>query len=537
MELRWARERAGRPDALIIGAGHNGLVAAWALARAGLRPLLLEQAGVVGGCAVTEEFAPGFRNSVASYTVSLLHPRIIAEMGLEARGLRIVPRPLSNALPTGDGRVLEVGGGLARTQAAFARFSPRDAARLPAYFDMVGHAADVVRDLALAIPPEAGGGWREVWRLWRAARPVTALGLEAQRDLLALFAGSARDLLEHWFETPVIQAAFGFDAVVGNYSATDTPGSAYVLLHHLFGEVNGARGQWGHALGGMGAITAAMANAARAAGATIRCNAPVARVRVDGGRVAGVALEDGEEIACPLVVANVGPKLLWLKLVDAGDAPSHVRDRIARFKTGSGSFRMNLALSALPRFAGIDPQSEAMRAGLVLAPSLDWMDDAYADARQRGWARRPVIEALIPSLVDPSLAPAGGHVMSLFCQHFQSALPDGRSWDEAEAEAVRDILDTLEQFAPGVRRLIVGQQVLSPLGLERRFGLTDGDIFHGRMTPDQLWAARPILGMASYRTPIEGLWMCGAGTHPGGGVTGACGHNAARAILSARRRR
>lgn len=521
-------------DAIIIGAGHNGLVAGFYLARAGLRVCLLERLDTVGGCAVTEEFAPGFRNSVASYTVSLLQPKVIRDMRLHERGYRVVERPISNFLPLDDGGYLKVGGGLPRTQAEFARFSAKDAAALPAYWAMLDDVADVLRALALHAPPEAGGGLDSLLRLLRQAGPVSRLPLERQRDLLNLFTRAARDFLDDWFESDPVKAVFGFDAVVGNYASPDAPGSAYVLLHHVFGEVNGKKGAWGHSVGGMGAITQAMAAAAREAGAEIRLESPVERVLVDGKRVAGVKLKGGAELHAPVVLSNVGPKPLFGRMMDAADLPIDVRRRMQAFRAGSGSFRMNVALSALPRFTALPQEGEHHLSGIILAPSLDYMDRAFSDAKAFGWSRQPIVEMLIPSTVDSTLAPEGAHVASLFCQQFAPELPDGRSWAECEEQAAETVFDTVERYAPGFRKLVLGRQILSPGGLKARFGLAGGDIFHGRMSLDQLWAARPTLGMGAYRGPVKGLYLCGAGTHPGGGVTGAPGHNAAAAVLADR---
>lgn len=523
-----------RFDAVIIGAGHNGLVAAYYLARAGLKVALLERRDVVGGAAVTEEFHPGFRNSTASYTVSLLQPKIIADMQLHRYGYRVVERPMANFLPLDDGRYLKVGGGLARTQAEFRKFSERDAQRLPAYANMLERVADILRQLALQVPPDAGGGPLELLSLGRQVLPIGRLPIETQRNMLELFTKSAREFLDGWFESEPVKAAFGFDAVVGNYASPDTPGSAYVLLHHVFGEVNGTKGAWGHAIGGMGAITQAMARACEEAGATIMVGAPVAQVLVSGGRAAGVRLESGAEIIAPLVLANVGPKLLYEQLLAPTDLDPDFRRRIEGYKVGSGSFRMNVALSALPCFTSLPEEGEHHGAGIIMAPSLDYMDTAFTEAKRHGWSRSPIVEMLIPSTVDDSLAPSGQHVASLFCQQFAPVLPDGRSWEDAEEEAAEAVFDTVERHAPGFRKLVLGRMILSPAGLQERFGLSGGDIFHGRMSLDQLWSARPVLGAGAYRSPIAGLYMCGAGTHPGGGVTGAPGHNAAQAVLTDR---
>jgi phytoene dehydrogenase-like protein len=360
--------------------------------------------------------------------------------------------------------------------------------------------------------------------------------IEAQRDLMDLFVKSARDFLEGWDENEFIQAAFGFDAVVGNYASPDTPGSAYVLLHHVFGEVNGKKGMWGHSVGGMGAITRYMAEAAQEAGVEISLEAPVAKVLVDGGKVAGVQLESGEEIAANIVACNAGPALLFRKLIDRSDLPVEFARRMDRFKTGSGTFRMNVALSELPDFTVLPGKEKAEHhtCGIIIAPTLDYMDRAFTDAKAQGWSARPIIEMKLPSTVDDGLAPPGMHVASLFCQQFAPVLPDGRSWDDEREKAADLIIDTVNAHAPNFKSSIIARQIHSPLDLERKFGLVGGDIFHGHMSLDQLWAARPVLGHGDYRSPIRGLYMCGSGTHPGGGVTGAPGHNAAHEILKDR---
>lgn len=521
-------------DAIIIGAGHNGLVCAFYLARAGLKVRIVERRDVAGGAAVTEEFHPGFRNSVASYTVSLLQPKVIADMKLADHGYRVIERPISNFLPQDDGRYLKLGGGLERTQAEFRKFSARDAETLPAYYDALENVADVLRDLAMQTPPNIGDGLKTLIDGARQGRRLAKMPLDQQRDVLDLFVKSARTFLDGWFDSEAVKAAFGFDAVVGNYASPDTPGSAYVLLHHVFGEVNGKRGAWGHSVGGMGAITQAMARVCVAAGVEISLESPVSRVLVDGGKVAGVRLESGEEIGCATVIANVGPKLLYERLIDPVDlGPDYVR-RVKGFKVGSGTFRMNVALSELPRFTCLPEPGEHHRSGIIIAPTLDYMDRAFTDAKLHGMSDRPIVEMLIPSTVDDSLAPPGQHVASLFCQQFAPELPGGRSWDDEREAAADRIIDTVEGYAPGFRASVLGRMILSPLDLERKFGLMGGDIMHGNMSLDQLWAARPILGNGAYRGPLKGLYMCGAGTHPGGGVTGAPGHNAAREILADR---
>jgi phytoene dehydrogenase-like protein len=533
--------RGARCDALIIGAGHNGLTCAAYLAAAGLKVTVLERRAVVGGAAVTEEFHPGFRNSVAAYTVSLLNPKVIRDLELARYGLRIVERRAANFLPTTDGRYLMTGVG--RTQAEVARFSARDAARIPGYGERLERIADVLRDLVLVTPPNAvAGSWRtalpELVRAARVGGRLRELDMDLRRELLSLFAMSAGDYLDRWFESDPIKAVFGFDGVVGNYASPYSAGSAYVLLHHVFGEVNGKKGAWGHALGGMGAITEAMAQSAGARGAVIRTNTAVRQVLVEGERAVGVVTESGETLRAAAVISNLNPKLLYLGMFEPGALPSEFRERIGYYRCGSGTFRMNVALAELPDFSCLPGRQAADHhtAGIILAPTLAYMERAYFDARALGWSRAPIVELVIPSTLDDSLAPPGKHVASLFCQHVAPQLPGGASWD-AHREAVADLMiDTVNAYAPNFKAAVLGRQIMSPLDLERTFGLVDGDISHGVMSLDQLFSARPLLGHGNYRGPLAGLYMCSAGTHPGSGVTGAPGHNAAREILADFRR-
>ena len=532
---RFMAENSSRQwDAVLVGGGHNGLVCAAYLAKAGKRVLVLERRDVVGGAAVTEEFHPGFRNSVASYTVSLLQPRVIEDLQLERHGLRVVPRRINNFLPLPDGRYLLAGGG--RTGEEVAKFSARDAARLPAYEQRLEVFADVLRAVALQPPPNVSeGGWLralpELWKAGQLGRRLQGLDAGLKQELLDLFTISAAEYLDRWFESAPIKALFGFDGIVGNYASPYAPGTAYVLLHHVFGQSNGVKGAWGHAIGGMGAITQAMARSATEAGAVIRTGAGVERVLVEAGRATGVVTDSGEVIHARAVVANVNPKLLYERLLDPADVPAATRERMANWRCGSGTFRMNVALSRLPDFSVLPGQGDHLTAGIIIAPSLDYMDRAYLDARRYGWSREPVVEMLIPSTLDDSLAPPGQHVASLFCQHVAPQLPDGRSWDDHREEVADLMIATVEQHAPGFAASVLGRQILSPLDLERTFGLVGGDIFHGALSLNQLFSARPMLGQADYRGALPGLYLCGSGTHPGGGVTGAPGHNAAAALL------
>jgi len=519
-------------DIAVLGAGHNGLTCAAYLAGAGLRVVVLEKNPVVGGAAVTEEFFPGFRNSVAAYTVSLLNPAVIADLELAKFGLKIVERPVANFWPVDAARALLLPYGQANRQAAIAPFSAADAARLPAYEAALERAAGHLRQLALARPPNAGGGWREVLTNAGLGRRLYGLTLEDKRLLLDLFTKSAADFLAQWFESEVVKGAFAFDGIVGAYASPYTPGTAYVLLHHCFGEVNGKVGVWGHAIGGMGAISEALAGAARARGALIRTGAGVAALLVEGGAARGVRLETGEIVRARAVAASVAPKLLFRDLIPADALAPELRRRFLELKSGSGTFRMNVALAELPDFRCRPGKMAADHhaSGIIIGPTLAYLDQAYLDARAHGWSLQPVIEMVIPSTLDPSLAPPGRHVASLFVQHVAPELPAARRW-ESDKEAFADlVIETVTAHAPNFKSSVLGRQSLSPLDLERRFGLVDGDIFHGQLTLDQLFSARPVLGHANYRMPIAQLYLCGSGAHPGGGVTGLPGRNAAREI-------
>ncbi len=520
-------------DTIIIGGGHNGLVCACYLAAAGQKVTVLERRSIVGGAAVTEEFHPGFRNSTASYTVSLLNPKIIRDLHLEAHGLKVVLRPQSNFWPLPNGDSLSFWGDMAKIQAEFARFSEKDAAVLPEFFAMLETIADVLREELLRTPPNVGGGLGDLIRAGQFGLRAKKLTMAQRRDTMAMFSKSATDVLDAWFENPHIKAAFAFDSIVGNYGAPSTPGSAYVLLHHVFGEANGIKGAWGHAIGGMGAITQAMRAEAERLGVTIETEAAVAEVLIQNGIAEGVRLEDGRSLYAKKIAANVGPKLLFSQLVDSSHLDPEFQRLVKGFKTASGTFRMNVALSELPNFTAMPGSNLQLhhQSGIIIGPTMDYLDKAYFDAKQHGWANQPIVEMLIPSTVDSTLAPEGQHVASLFCQQFAPELPNGDSWD-MHRETVADlIIDTVSQYAPNFKDAVIARQIHSPLDLERKFGLTGGDIFHGALNLDQLWSNRPFMGYADYRSPIKNLYICGSGTHPGGGVTGVPGHNAAKEML------
>ena len=523
-------------DALIIGGGHNGLVCGFYLAKAGLNVNIYEKRSIVGGAAVTEEFYPGFKNSTASYTVSLLNPKIIDDMKLLELGLEIVKRPISNFLPINDSSYLKLGGGLKRTQNEFKKFSNKDAERLPEYYDRIEAVADVLRGLSVKTPPNPKQGIRAALNAALQLWPIATKGNQVHRDVYDLFTKSARSFLDSWFENEHIKAAFGFDAIVGNFASPDTPGSAYVLLHHVFGEIDGEKGAWGHAIGGMGSITQAMEEACKNLGVNIFTDAGVTKVIVSNGVATGIQLEDGSIVEAEKIISNLNPKLLYKKLIAEEDLNSEFNRSMDGYKCGSGTFRMNVALAELPDFKALPGKeiAEHHQSGIVIAPTLDYMDRAFIDAKTHGWSAEPIVEMLIPSTMDDTLAPKGQHVASLFCQQFSPSLSNERSWHDHRLAAADTIIETVTKHAPNFKESILGTMILSPLDLEEKFGLIGGDIMHGQMTLDQMWAARPLLNYGNYRGPLKSLYMCGSGTHPGGGVTGLPGKNAAREILKDR---
>jgi phytoene dehydrogenase-like protein len=520
------------PDAIIIGAGHNGLTCAYYLARRGLNVTILEAADKVGGAAVTDEFLPGFRNSAASYTVSLLQPKVIRDLELERHGLKVVLRKRDNFLP-GDGDYLLSGrGGLTRKD--IKRLNAADADGYDRYVAELGVVVRLLKKWLLRAPPNVGRRISSIPKLLSLGRDMAGLSVAETRTVHDFAVRSAGEILDRHFSHDLTKALFGFDGVVGNFASPYDPGTAYVLLHHLFGEAAGVEGAWGHAIGGMGAITQAMARACREKGVDIILNTSVEEVIVERGRAAGI-VAGGKAIRSGIVVANVNPKLLFDRLLPDGAVDREIASRMHGWRCESATFRMNVGLSELPKFTVLPKKGDHLTAGIIMAPSLDYMDRAYVDARVNGWSKKPIIEMLIPSTLDSTLAPRGKHVASLFCQHFRYDLGAGRSWDDQRDRAADAIIATVDGHAPGFAKSVLGRQIHSPLDLERRFGLIGGDIFHGKMSLDQLFSARPMIGAADYRMPLKGLYLCGSGAHPGGGVTGAPGHNAAQAVLADRR--
>jgi phytoene dehydrogenase-like protein len=522
-------------DAIIVGGGHNGLSCANYLALAGLKVKVLERRNIVGGAAVTEEFHPGFKNSVAAYTVSLLNPKVIDDLELHHYGLKILERRVNNLWPQAGADFLAFPVGADALRHEIARYSSHDADNLDRYLQDIERIADLIRDLLLETPPNAGGGIMALIKAARLGNRLRKLSIEDERVALDVFTKSVSDFLDLYFENEYVKGAFAFDGIVGFYGSPHTPGSAYVLMHHAFGSVNGKKGVWGHAVGGMGAITQAMAKSAEAKGVEIETGAAVTEIIIEEGRAQGVRLMNGDVIRARVIASNLNPRLLYDKLVEDIHLPVDFARRMKKFKCGSGTFRMNVALTKLPEFSCLQAQQRAsedhLTGGIVIGPTIEYLDKAFRDAREYGYSREPIIEMLIPSTLDDSLAPAGCHVASLFCQQFAPELPEGRSWDNAREDAADLIINTIDKYAPGFKASVVGRQLLSPLDLEREFGLVGGDIMHGALSLDQMFSNRPMLGHADYRAPIKALYMCGAGTHPGGGVTGAPGHNAAVEII------
>lgn len=521
-------------DVAIVGGGHNGLVTAAYLARRGLKVGVFEARPVLGGAAVTEEFHPGFRNSSCSYLAGLLSPDVVRELGLFEAGLTIVPRPANDFSPQPDGRYLLHVGDDADYKRQLDAFHGGDSRGYDAYKADLGEVVGAVRDLMDRTPPNLGGRIRSLAGALQAAWRLRQLSPHGQTVLARLMTQSAAEFLDHYFRGDEVKGSHGWLSAVGNFQAPTMPGSAYVLLHHSFGASNEADGVWGHAIGGMGAISEAIATVARRAGATLATRAPVSRVLTRGDEAVGVALADGREIAARRVAAACNPAILYNRMLDPAVLPDDVRQSMARHRNHSATLRINVALAELPDFTALPGRQQAVHHGgsILISPSLGYLEQAYDDAKRGDWARRPAIEMWISSTVDPTLAPEGRHVASLFCQHFHKTLSGGRCWDDHKEAAADTVIRTVTDYAPNFAGSILGRTVLSPTDLEREYGLTGGDIFHGALHLDQIFSMRPVARYADHRTPVRNLYLCGSGAHPGGGVTGIPGRNAAREILA-----
>ena len=522
----------GTWDAVIVGGGHNGLVTAAYLARAGQKVLVLEARDRVGGAAVTEEPWPGYRVSTAAYVVSLFRPEIVRDLDLGRHGYELLPRSPSSFTPFPDDRSLLMGPDPVLNRREIAKFSVRDAERLPAYEARLERIARAIEPTLLETPPDPFSRRPgDLLRLARTGWRFLKLGRDGPRAVEILTA-PALTILDRWFESDEVKATLATDAIIGAMASPSTPGTAYVLFHHVMGECNGARGVWGYVKGGMGSLSEALAAAARTHGAEVRTGARVAKVRVEGGRATGVVLEGGEEIPARRVVSNADATVTLLGLVGAEHLPGDVAEAVRSIDYSSASLKVNLALSELPSFTALPGHAAGPqhRGTIHICPSLDYIERAFDDARAGRPSASPILECTIPSVVDPSVAPPGRHLMQIFVQYAPYRLAQG-SWDERKEAFGDRCEEILEEYAPGFRRSVLHREVLTPVDIERRFGLTGGNIFQGAMGLSQLSFMRPIPGYADYRTPVRGLYLCGAATHPGGGVMGACGYNAAREIL------
>jgi phytoene dehydrogenase-like protein len=517
-------------DAIVIGGGHNGLTAAAYLARAGRKVLVLERRHIVGGAAVTEEVFPGFRFSVCSYVVSLLRPEIIRDLDLPRHGLEILPLD-GTFTPMPNGDYLWRVNDHARTRREIARHSRLDAEAYDEYGKAMVEMARFVKPILNMTPPDPMTlDPRELMKLAFLGRRFQRLADVDRYNQVQLMTMSAIDFLDQWFETDVLKATMAASGIIGTFLGVRSPGTAYVLLHHYMGEIDGAFRSWGFARGGTGAISEAIAAAAREAGVEIRTESAVARIAVKQGAAAGVVLQNGDELTARLVLSSVDPHLTFLKFLEPSDLPPDFVDDVKRYKFRGSSGKVNMALDALPDFTAIPGEGAHLRGAISISPSIDYMERAYDEAKYGEFSRRPYIDMVIPTLTDPSVAPPGKHILSCFVQYAPYTLARG-TWDD-QREAFGDaVVNAIAEYAPNIRDIILHRQVLTPLDLERDFGLTEGNIFQGELTLEQLFFGRPVAGWANYTTPIRGLYMCGAATHPGGGIMGAPGRNAALRIL------
>jgi phytoene dehydrogenase-like protein len=522
-----------RYDAIVIGAGHNGLTAAAYLARAGRKVIVLERRHLVGGAAVTEEVFPGFKFSVCSYVVSLLRPEIIRDLELAKHGLEMLPLD-GTFTPLPDGNHLWRTNDHAKTFREIARHSKTDAEAYDEYGRAMVEMGRFAKPMLAMTPPDpVGGGLRDLRALRGVLRRFRALSDDDRYNQLQLLTMSAVDFLDQWFETDVLKATMAASGIIGTFLGVRSPGTAYVLLHHYMGEIDGAFRSWGLARGGTGAVSNAIAAAAIAAGAAIRVNAAVGKILVKDGQAVGVVIDNGDEIHAPVVLSSVDPRLTFQKMVGEPLLPAEFVDDIRRFKFRGSSGKVNLALDALPDFTAIPGPGAHLRGAVSISPGVDYMERAYDEAKYGQFSRRPYIDIVIPSLTDPSVAPPGKHVMSCFVQYAPYDLREGASdWDNQRDAFGDAVIDTIAERAPNLKDIILHRQVLTPLDLEREFGLTEGNIFQGELSLEQLFFQRPAQGWADYRTPIKRLYMCGSAAHPGGGIMGAPGLNAAKRVIA-----
>jgi phytoene dehydrogenase-like protein len=521
---------SGKYDAIVIGGGHNGLVNAAYLARAGKKVLVLERRHVLGGAAVTEEIIPGFKFSVCSYVVSLLRPEIIRDLDLPRHGLEILPLDGTfTPMPNGDHlwRVNDHG----KTMREIRRHSKFDAEAYEEFGKAMLQMCRFVKPILGMVPPDPTTlNPKDLFKLLFLGRRFKDLSGEDKYNQVQLMTMSAIDFLDQWFETDVLKATMSASGIIGTFLGVRSPGTAYVLLHHYMGEIDGAFRAWGFARGGTGAISNAIADAARELGVEIKTQTAIAQILVRDGKAVGVAATSGDEYYASVISSSVDPNLTFLKMVDPKHLSDEFRDQVKRYKYRGSSGKVNLALDGLPDFTCLPGEGHHLRGAISISPSVDYMELAYDDAKYGNYSRRPYIDMVIPSLTDPSIAPPGKHVMSCFVQYAPYKLKEG-TWDEKRESFGDNVIDTIAEFAPNLKNIIVGRQVVTPLDLEREFGLTEGNIFQGELSLEQLFFLRPVPGWAQYKTPIKNLWMCGSATHPGGGIMGAPGRLAALEIL------
>ncbi len=525
---------AGRYDAIIIGGGHNGLVAACYLARAKWKVLVLERRYIVGGACVTEEnIFPGYKVSTAAYVNSLFRPEIIRDLRLKDYGYDIVERDPSSFSPFADGRYLMLGPDHEMNVREIAKFSTKDALNFPKYERMLERVASVVEPTLILKPPNlVHPGLSDLLRMAPMGRAMQKLG-PAMSEAVEVLTGPARPILDRWFESEELKATLATDAIIGAFASPSMPGTAYVLFHHVMGETNGKRGVWSYVKGGMGGLTQALAKAAKDLGVDIRTDAEVARILAKDNAVTGVALSNGDEFHASRVASNVDCRLTFTQFMDPKELPPDFAAAVDRIDYSSASVKINVALAALPNFTACPGTTAGPqhRGTIHLCPDQDFIERAYDDAKYGAMSTNPIVECTIPSSVDPSVAPPGHHLMSMFCQYAPYALKEGE-WTDARRDEFADrCFNIVEQHAPGFKASVIAKQVLTPVDLEKTFNLTGGNIFQGSMGLNQLFMFRPVPGFAGYRTPVKGLFLCGAAAHPGGGVMGASGWNAAREML------
>lgn len=521
-------------DAIIIGAGHNGLVTAAYLAKAGKKVAVFEARHVVGGCAVTEELWPGFKISRLSYVNSLFRPEIVNDLKLKDFGFEMLPRDPSSFTPFLDGRSLLLGPDKQMTHREIAKFSKKDAENYPKYEDMLNEIAEVVEPMMTMVPPNIGNlSFSEMITYGKFGFKHRHNLKERWADIFKLFTGSATDLLNDWFESDELKSTLATDAVIGANASPSMPGTAYVLFHHVMGECNGVRGVWGYMRGGMGGLTQSLAGACKALGVDIFTETPIRHIMVKNNKVQGVITHQGREYASKVVASGVDPNVTFNKLMDSKDLPESFTKLVKRINYDSASVKINLALSELPDFKAIPGTNPGLhhRGTIHICPNSQYIEDAYADSIAGRPSKNPILECTIPSVVDETVAPPGQHVMNIFTQYGPYKLRDGMTWESEKEPYAQRCLDILAEYAPNIKKSILHMEVLTPVDLEKEWNLTGGSLFHGRLTLDQMFNMRPVPGYANYKTPVENLFVCGSASHPGGGVMGTPGLNAARVIL------